>query len=190
MSARPAVNMYLRVSPSLGIPGHSPPSGPAIQRGKKSTWVVGERPLGRSAAITTSSRLSPTIEPSAIAPTQAALPAPASAPARRLSDPPRRAASSSPRGASRSGSVVASPCMSSVATIALRKRKRARRSEPSQVRFVLGGSDRLDVHCLGTLLALLRVVGDLRPLLQRTVSLAVDAGVMDEEVLVAVVGGD
>src|ERR1700757_748894 len=51
-------------------------------------------------------------------------------------------------------------------------------------------SDRRDVDGLRALLALLRVVGDLGPLLQRAVTLAVDPGVMDEEVLVAVVRGD
>src|ERR1700704_5523499 len=50
--------------------------------------------------------------------------------------------------------------------------------------------DRLDVDGLRTLVALLRVVGDLRALLQRAISLAVDSGVMNEQVLVAVVGGD
>src|SRR5437763_15875925 len=52
------------------------------------------------------------------------------------------------------------------------------------------GSDRLDVDRLGALLALLGVVGDLRPLLQRAVTLTVDAGVMDEQVLLAVVRRD
>src|ERR1019366_6881027 len=50
--------------------------------------------------------------------------------------------------------------------------------------------DRLDVYGLGSLVALLRVVGDFGPLLQRAIALAVDPGVMDEEVLVAVIGGD
>src|SRR2546430_14576941 len=40
--------VVLRVSP-----GHSPPAGPAIQPGKKFVCVVGERMLGRFAAITT-----------------------------------------------------------------------------------------------------------------------------------------
>ncbi len=53
----------LRVSP-----GQSPPSGPAIHPGKKSDLVVAETMLGRSAAMMTSSRLPPTITPSASRP--------------------------------------------------------------------------------------------------------------------------
>src|SRR5271166_3268159 len=69
--------------------------------------------------------------------------------------------------------------------------RRARRSGPSST---VGGRaeplQRRDVYGLGALVALLGVVGDLRPLLQRAVTLAVDPGVMDEQVLVAVVRGD
>src|SRR5271166_1191195 len=50
--------------------------------------------------------------------------------------------------------------------------------------------DGLDVYGLGALVALLRVIGNLRALLKRAVALAVDAGVMDEQVLVAVIRGD
>src|SRR5262249_2004638 len=46
------------------------------------------------------------------------------------------------------------------------------------------------VDGLRALVALLGVVGDLCALLQRAVALAVDAGVMDEQVLLAIVGGD
>src|SRR5271169_2898092 len=79
---------------------------------------------------------------------------------------------------------------------------RARRSEPSKIKAVsqrfgvaaksetYARLDRLDVYGLGALVALLGVIGHLRALLQRTVALAVDAGVMDKQVLVAVVGGD
>src|SRR6516162_5276522 len=51
-------------------------------------------------------------------------------------------------------------------------------------------SDRRDVHGLRSLVPLLGVVGDLGALLQRAVSLAVDAGVVHEQILVAVVGRD
>src|SRR5205823_7239077 len=98
--------------------------------------------------------------------------------ARALSTPPRP---TRPRtaGASRRGSVLASPDM-----------LRARRSEPPKVRDMWWRSDGCDVDGLRPLIALLGVVGDLRALLQRAVTLAVDAGVMYEQVLVAVVGGD
>src|ERR1035437_4120769 len=51
-------------------------------------------------------------------------------------------------------------------------------------------SDGLDVDGLGALVALLCVVGHFRALLQRAIALAVDAGVMDEQILLAVIGGD
>src|SRR6516162_3382824 len=51
-------------------------------------------------------------------------------------------------------------------------------------------SDRRDVHGLRSLVPLLGIVGDLGALLQRSVALAVDAGVVYEQVLVAVIGGD
>src|SRR2546423_15016943 len=53
--------VVLRVSP-----GHSPPAGPAIQPGKKFVCVVGERMLGRFAAITTMNA-----QPTAIATSEA-----------------------------------------------------------------------------------------------------------------------
>ena len=49
-----------------GSPGHSPPAGPAIQPGKKFVCVVGERMLGRFAAITTMNA-----QPTAIATSEA-----------------------------------------------------------------------------------------------------------------------
>src|ERR1700736_4470211 len=67
---------------------------------------------------------------------------------------------------------------------------RARRSEPSKIRPMSLRSDRLNVDGLGALVALLGVVGHLRALLQRAITLADDAGVMDEQVLVTVIGGD
>src|SRR5450759_922523 len=78
----------------------------------------------------------------------------------------------------------------SVATIPLSTTKRARRSGPSKVDLSALGSDRLDVYGLRALVALLRVVGDLGPLLERAIALAVDSSVMDEQVLVAVIRGD
>ncbi len=48
-------------------PGNSPPSGPAIQPGKKPSCVTGESWLGRFAAIVTRASEITTIAPSAIA---------------------------------------------------------------------------------------------------------------------------
>src|SRR5215207_8032984 len=51
-------------------------------------------------------------------------------------------------------------------------------------------SDRADVHRLGSLVARLLLVLDLRVLGERLEALAIDAGVVDEEVTVTLVGGD
>ena len=48
-------------------PGSSPPSGPAIQPGKKPSCVIGESRLGRFAAIATRTSEMSSIAPSAIA---------------------------------------------------------------------------------------------------------------------------
>src|SRR5271154_744249 len=145
--------------------------------------------LGRSAAITTTSALSATMAASASAATHAPDPASASSPAHRPRNPRARSTLGPSNGASRKGRAVASPDMLSAATIPLR------RTEGPPKRALETGSmsldsDRLDVSGLGALLALLRVVGDLGPLLQRAIALAVDARVMHEQVLVAVVGGN
>src|SRR4051812_33601452 len=52
------------------------------------------------------------------------------------------------------------------------------------------GLDGLDVHCLRSLVAGLGVIGDLRTLSERPVAVADDPGVVDEEVLSAVIRRD
>src|SRR5947207_2392699 len=52
------------------------------------------------------------------------------------------------------------------------------------------GLDGLDVHCLRSLVAGLGVIGDLRTLSERPVAVADDPGVVDEEVLSAVIRCD
>src|SRR2546421_5881504 len=61
-------------------------------------------------------------------------------------------------------------------------------AKPGAVRRV--ASDLRDVYRLRALVARLLVVGDLRVLLERLEAAPVDACVMDEEVSVALVGGD
>src|SRR5450759_4180400 len=51
-------------------------------------------------------------------------------------------------------------------------------------------SDHRYVDGLRALVALLRVVGHLRALLERAIAFAVDTCVVDEQVLVAIIGGD
>src|SRR5436309_15359180 len=53
-----------------------------------------------------------------------------------------------------------------------------------------GASDLCDVYRLRTLVARLLVIGDLGVLLERLEAASVDACVMDEEVPVALIGGD
>src|SRR5258708_8358112 len=55
---------------------------------------------------------------------------------------------------------------------------------------VLSSSDGRDVYGLGTLVALLRVIGHLCALLERAIAFAIDPCVVDEQVLVAIVRGD
>src|SRR5262245_11558333 len=135
--------------------------------------------LGLFAATTTTSALHRTIASRAIAPTRTSVPEPANARAR----PPRRQRPRrvlvSPRGPSRRGSVRASLDM-----------RRARRSEPPEISPRSRRSARLAVDGLRALVPLLGVVGHLRSLLQRAVALAIDPRVMDEQVLVPVIGGD
>src|SRR5436190_24232755 len=50
--------------------------------------------------------------------------------------------------------------------------------------------DRANVDCLRALVALLGVVGDLGPLAQRAVAVALNCTVVDEEVLALVIGRD
>src|ERR1700683_1454504 len=146
--------------------------------------------LGRFAAITTTSALSATItaRPSVPALTPARLTASSPFPL-PLSLRPRLGARPL-AWVSRRGRVVASGDMPGVATIIPQHVQRARRSEPSKMDLRRVCSDRRHVHGLGALVALLRVIGDLGPLLQRAVALAGDARVMHEQVLVAVVRGD
>ncbi len=101
-------NRYFRVEPLRVRPGHSPPSGPAIQDGKKLACVVGDRMLGRSAAITTISTLQATISSRTSAPMRASVRVAASASA-GLPESPRSCESlAAPTGVSRRGSVLAS----------------------------------------------------------------------------------
>ena len=108
MIATGPVNRYLRVVPLRVSPGHRPPSGPAIQRGKKLLCVIGERPLGRSATRITRNALHSRIAASAQAQTSAPAPVRSAAcarPAERLRKLP---AQRSRTGARRRGSVLAS----------------------------------------------------------------------------------
>src|SRR5690242_2574529 len=61
---------------------------------------------------------------------------------------------------------------------------------PRKARAAGFSLDRRHVDGLWALVALLRVVGHLGPLLQRAIALSVYAGVVDEQVLVTVVRGD
>src|ERR1700733_13091425 len=150
--------------------------------------------LGRLAAINTTNRLSATMLANASVPCNT----PACAPSRSRTGPATRQLERLDErllaGAPPGGKVLASLCMPSVGKI-LRKRlatphmQRAHRSGPSYIDSCLW-LNALDVYGLGTLLALLRVVGDLGPLLERAVALAVDAGVMDKQVLVTVIRGN
>ena len=62
------MNRYFSAVALRVSPGNSPPSGPAIQCGKKPVWVVAENRLGRSAATTTTSTAQSTIASSAHTP--------------------------------------------------------------------------------------------------------------------------
>src|SRR5271166_46713 len=108
MTASAPVNRYLRVVPLRVSPGHSPPSGPAIQWGKKLACVVGDRMLGRSAAITTTSALQATMISRAATPIRTCVLARESTLARPPGSSRRSAARGSPIGVSRRGNVLAS----------------------------------------------------------------------------------
>src|SRR5438270_5200649 len=180
--------MYLSAVEPLVNPGQSPPSGPAIQCGKKFECVVGESRLGRLAATTTSSRLPATTSSSATAARRVSVRARATAPALRRSRQRRESPTS--RSPSPAGSVDASLDIPSAgATISRRERRGPAEASPRS-RSGFRRSDRLDVYGLGSLVALLGVVGHLRTLLQRPVALTVDSGVVDKQVLVAVIGCD
>src|SRR5580693_8439140 len=140
--------------------------------------------------MTTTSRLSVTIAPIASSPVRALAPV-AIATRLRARPRPRPCPSLEPPGEmSRKGSVVASPGVLKADDNIQSGKTEGPPRRALTGRSTLLGSDRLDVYGLGALVALLRVVGDLCALLQRAVTLAVDPGVMDEEVLVAVIGGD
>jgi hypothetical protein len=68
MATTAPLNKYFSVVVLWVSPGKIPPKGPAIQCGRKFVWVVGERMLGRSAAITTTSTLQAMMTVSATAP--------------------------------------------------------------------------------------------------------------------------
>src|SRR5450759_1717569 len=147
--------------------------------------------LGRSAASATINAHPMTITSRDSAPTRTSVEFARTRACGRLPRSPRlRAASVPPSGVSRRGSVDASLDMAAAsATIS------AGNTEGSPKRALAGRpmsrrSDRLDVYGLGSLVALLGVVGDLRTLLQRAITLAVDSGVMDEQVLVAIIRCD
>jgi hypothetical protein len=73
MATTAPVNQYLSVVVLWVNPGQIPPRGPAIQRGRKFVWVVGERMLGRSDAMTTIRTLQAMITLSARAPISVSL---------------------------------------------------------------------------------------------------------------------
>src|ERR1041385_79567 len=182
--------------------GIRPPSGPGIQCGKSPACEVAESTLGLFAAISTIARPASTITIRQTAPGQDPSPAPASAPARPRSH--LRLVPGAPTCGSRRGSVLASLDMKrgSAGADPQKVRPQRRREVPHAAglrRPALtprpppvqrARLDRLNVDGLRTLVALLGVVGDLGALLQRAVALAVDPGVMNEQVLVAVVRGD
>ena len=60
------MNRYFSAVELRVSPGSSPPSGPAIQCGKKPVWVVALNRLGRSAATTTIIAAQSTIAASAL----------------------------------------------------------------------------------------------------------------------------
>src|ERR1700678_1515167 len=105
------VNRYLRVVALLVKPGSIPPSGPAIQPGKKPVWVVGAMTLGRFAATSTTKMLRARIAASDSAPTKTPASRRALVPSRRRHgqlEAPADGASPAPRPR---GMVVASPGM-------------------------------------------------------------------------------
>src|ERR1700686_2832198 len=129
------------------------------------------------------SRLKITIASIAIAPPMARESAPASVPAPRLLKRPRAKRVLTPLGGvSRRGRVLASPVMLRHARLSAEKRRGPAEASPQQLKPRVPRLDRLDVYGLGTLVALLRVVGDLGALLQRAIALAVDPGVVYNEV--------
>src|SRR5277367_1642775 len=105
------VNRYLRVVPLLVKPGSIPPSGPAIQPGKKPVWVVGAIALGRFAATSTTKMLIARIAPSDSAPTSSPVSRRACVPARRRHGQIEAPADGVSPAARPRGMVVASPGM-------------------------------------------------------------------------------
>ena len=84
MATTAPVNQYLSVVVLCVSPGQIPPSGPAIQCGRKFVWVVGDRMLGRSAAMITIKTLQAMMTVSATAPASVA-------PRASSESPPKRA---------------------------------------------------------------------------------------------------
>ena len=132
--------------------------------------VVRREELGRSAASTTTSRLQHDDRDSAHAAADRQL----VRGARRAEGPRHRGPSQEPRESCCVCSRIAwSPP-----------------AGPQPTQTVSSSRSAVTLTALGPLSPCSGVVGHLRALLQRTVTLAVDAGVMDEQVLVAVIGGD